>query len=729
MASRSASATGSRMPGVVDQRTIGDHPGDRAAVGLDLEHVRRERPHPRTSPRRHGGRRTTRSPGPTSTPLRRGRPPPAPRAHAAGPGRCARGPPAAGPPREPGSAGGAASPTKCTASTTSRPAGSNRAAVVGRRSAAKCPRRRPPSHPPPPAARPMSSALRPAARGPAAAEGQRHRDEHEGDGDQMRGGEPRLQRLGSAPGVGGHGERVLAHRHQSEGRWVETRVRTCAGSEHRAGPAPSTSRRSDRPRARRRAGSPRRPSRRPAPRVRARLPIATHSPRSLGQAERQRGRGQCRQRRRARPGRWPGRRDQARYAAAPGRTQLRSAAAPSRSSGLEVRRGGAQQGSTRDARDHRCDRECHHDRARTRVPVTLTSHMMAQRAARAPREKTDARPGITTTVSRTFATMGPWRRTDGDSLGCPGAALARVAGCARPVDGPSLVLTLATPGHATGAERPRDPHFVHEVDAVRPGRSASMPVWDITARGRRRLGPGRRAGRSPTAPTTSGWSPAGPGTSSASAPCGRSTRRSSSPATPPCGRCSPPMFATTCWRACPPPVSSVSISGRASMRRLFGYRRALLRPPTSPARRSGARHRRRSARYLEAMGATVVQTERTSRRTSSEGWSPPSSLRAYSVVATGNVVLFPKVETLVAHEELRARLQPGSVAGPRRCGRRRPSRASPSRFPDDEESAREPSARQGGEIVAASPGDVAAFEDAGRAGQRTSWSRTRTRRG
>jgi hypothetical protein len=145
------------------------------------------------------------------------------------------------------------------------------------------------------------------------------------------------------------------------------------------------------------------------------------------------------------------------------------------------------------------------------------------------------------------------------------------------------------------------------------------------------------------------------------------------------------------------------------MRRLFGIGEPLVRPADLVGQKIRSPTSRTVTELLEALGATVVQSTRGTD--GQRGLESTFETAGPGAIATGNVVPFPKVETLVATEGLRSRIQPGQwqVLLDAASATRREQLDS---FPTDVEEARD-YCRAGSDIVAASPSDLAAFEEVG----------------
>ena len=280
-------------------------------------------------------------------------------------------------------------------------------------------------------------------------------------------------------------------------------------------------------------------------------------------------------------------------------------------------------------------------------------------------------------------------------------------GCSQPVDGPILVLTLASPGRReTEANGPCHPtSSSREVDARSAGTMRIDVDWDVNipkgsttgsyqvvahVRRRRHLRP--RA-----------WCPARAwdvlGVTSLRALNTPFLVSSDAAMRAVHGRatCVDDLLAglAGCW------CRGASTSGRASMRRLFGFDEAAA-PPGGPCRAQKIRSPTSKTVTASARGAGCHG--RADRRRSTDGTSADSSRRSSargqgprsSPPATW--CCFPKVETLVADDALRSRLQPGPVADPPRRGSatRRDQLES---FPERRGMGARPSAAGGGEIV------------------------------
>jgi hypothetical protein len=114
---------------------------------------------------------------------------------------------------------------------------------------------------------------------------------------------------------------------------------------------------------------------------------------------------------------------------------------------------------------------------------------------------------------------------------------------------------------------------------------------------------------------------------------------------------------------------------------------------------------------VEALGAVRVEEPRPNPRTQRGLESAYSFVGEHKIVATGNVTFFPKLETLVANDDLRSRLRPDQwqvIVDAATATREKQIES----FPRDDEAAEEFCA-QGGRIVAAAPVDLAALADAG----------------
>ena len=105
-------------------------------------------------------------------------------------------------------------------------------------------------------------------------------------------------------------------------------------------------------------------------------------------------------------------------------------------------------------------------------------------------------------------------------------ALVALPACERQVSGPSLVLRLASPEPATQDTGPPIEWFAAEVDRRSGGTIRIEPVWDVAVAGTTGFDQFTAGKVVDGVPTSWGWSPAVPGTSSVWRAYGRSTRRS-----------------------------------------------------------------------------------------------------------------------------------------------------------------------------------------------------------
>ena len=286
-----------------------------------------------------------------------------------------------------------------------------------------------------------------------------------------------------------------------------------------------------------------------------------------------------------------------------------------------------------------------------------------------------------------------------------------VTSCAQPLDGPSLVLTLATSETRQEANAPEIDMFAHEVDVRSAGKIRIDVAWDLTnpqpdgsdqdlarmvADGTYDLG---------VVPTRA-WDVLGVS----------SLRPINTPFLITSDAAMRAVLAADVRDDLLAGLPAAGVTGidlwPGQLRRLFGIGEPILRPADLAGQQIRSPRSQTVGELLESMGATAVESadlEQDIQR----GMESSFVAATYNVVATGNVVFFPRVETLVAHEELRARLSPGqwevlvdAAAAVRR--------EQPKSFLDDEGGARA-FCEQGGEIVSTSLGEVAAFEDAGRA--------------
>jgi TRAP-type C4-dicarboxylate transport system substrate-binding protein len=286
-----------------------------------------------------------------------------------------------------------------------------------------------------------------------------------------------------------------------------------------------------------------------------------------------------------------------------------------------------------------------------------------------------------------------------------------VTSCAQPLDGPSLVLTLATSETQQEADAPEIDMFAHEVDVRSAGKIRIDVAWDLTnphpggsdqdlarmvADGSYDLG---------VVPTRA-WDVLGV----------TSLRAINTPFLITSDAAVRAVLAADVRADLLAGLPAAGVTGidlwPGQLRRLFGIGEPILRPADLAGQQIRSPRSQTVGNLLESMGATAVETADVDQDTQ-RGLESSFAAATYNVVATGNVVLFPRVETLVADDELRARLEPGQwqvlvdAAAAVRS-------EQPTPFLDDEGGARA-FCEQGGEIVATSTDDVAAFEEAGRA--------------
>jgi TRAP-type C4-dicarboxylate transport system substrate-binding protein len=305
------------------------------------------------------------------------------------------------------------------------------------------------------------------------------------------------------------------------------------------------------------------------------------------------------------------------------------------------------------------------------------------------------------------------RRTTA-TLACLVLALsAAVTSCASPVDGPSLVLTLATSETQQEPNAPEILMFAHEVDVRSAGKIRVDVAWDLT--NPEPAGSDQVLARM----VADGSYDLGVVPSRAWDLLGVSTLRAIN--TPFLITSDAAMRATLASDVRDDLLAGLSAAGvtgldlwPGQLRRIFGIGEPVLRPADLDGAMIRSPRSRTVGELLESLGGTAVETpdleEGTLRGLESSFAAVASA--GYRVIATGNVVLFPRIETLVATDGLRARLDPGQwevLADAAAAVRRDP----PSAFLDDEEGA-QAFCRKGGEIVAAGPDDVAAFEEVGR---------------
>jgi TRAP-type C4-dicarboxylate transport system substrate-binding protein len=284
-----------------------------------------------------------------------------------------------------------------------------------------------------------------------------------------------------------------------------------------------------------------------------------------------------------------------------------------------------------------------------------------------------------------------------------------VAGCSTPVEGPVVVLTLASPDTQDEPNGPAINQFVQQVARRSAGTMRVDVAWDVTPEGDYDWDQvvGRRvaAGEFDLALVPSrAWDVLGV----------TSLQALNTPFLIDSDESMRTVVASELRHDLLEGLSSAGVVGidlwPSEMRRFFGIGEPLL----SLTDFEGADIRTATSRavtaLLEAMGAEVVHTERGSP--GQRGFESSFSITGVGAVATGNVVPFPKIETLVADDALRSRLQPGQwqVLLDAAAATRREQLES---FPSDEELARD-FCREGGEIVAATPSDLTAFEEVGR---------------
>jgi TRAP-type C4-dicarboxylate transport system substrate-binding protein len=296
------------------------------------------------------------------------------------------------------------------------------------------------------------------------------------------------------------------------------------------------------------------------------------------------------------------------------------------------------------------------------------------------------------------------------------AALALVAafavgGCTQPVAGPSLILTLASPDAETDPNGPAIDHFVREVARRSSGTMRIDVDWDITPEGvddwdqvvARSVADGQHdLGLVPSR----AWDVLGV----------TSLRALNTPFLVSSDAAMRAVIRSDLRQGLMAGLPSAGVVGidlwPSDMRRLFGYEEPLLRPADLAGERIRSPTSKTVTAYLEAMGATVVQTTRSPRNQRGLESGFEGAGTGAAIIATGNVVMFPKVESLVAGDELRSRLQPAQwqILLDAASATRRDQLEN---FPGDAAWARQFCAG-GGKIVATSPGDLADFEKVGR---------------
>lgn len=302
--------------------------------------------------------------------------------------------------------------------------------------------------------------------------------------------------------------------------------------------------------------------------------------------------------------------------------------------------------------------------------------------------------------------MGVARRTTATLLGLSVAG-GCVTGCAEPVDGPSVVLTFASPDAETEPNGPAIKQFARELERRSGGTMQIDVAWDVTPEGvddwdqvtAEKIADGTfDLGLVPTR----AWDVLGVTSLQALN-------------TPFLIESDEAMRAVVASDLRPDLLAGLPTAGvtgidlwPSEMRRFFGLDEPLLRP----AEFQGADIRSPTSRtvttYLEALGANVVQTARGAP--GQRGLESSFAIAGAGGIATGNVVPFPKIETLVANDALRSRLHPGQwdVLSDAAAATRRGQLES---FPTEEALAR--TFCESGEIVGASRSDLAAFHEVG----------------
>lgn len=302
--------------------------------------------------------------------------------------------------------------------------------------------------------------------------------------------------------------------------------------------------------------------------------------------------------------------------------------------------------------------------------------------------------------------MGAARRIAATLLGLSVAG-GCVTGCAKSVDGPSVVLTLASPDAATEPNGPAINQFVREVEQRSGGTMQIDVAWDVTPEG---VDDWDQAAAEKVADgtfdlglvPTRAWDVLGV----------TSLQALNTPFLIDSDEAMRAVVASDLRPDLLAGLSTAGVTGidlwPSEMRRFFGLHKPLLRPAAFQGADIRSPTSRTVTAYLEALGANVVQTEKGAP--GQRGLESSFAIAGAGAVATGNVVPFPKIETLVANDALRPRLHPGQweVLLDAAAATRRDQLES---FPTEEALAR--AFCQSGEIVAASRSDLAAFHEVG----------------
>lgn len=304
--------------------------------------------------------------------------------------------------------------------------------------------------------------------------------------------------------------------------------------------------------------------------------------------------------------------------------------------------------------------------------------------------------------------MGLPRRSTAALIGLTLGLACLVAGCAGHVEGPSLVLTLVSPDPPSEPNGPAIQHFAQEVARRSSGTIRIHPVWDLTKEG---VDDWDQVVATAVADGTydlglvpsRAWDVLGV----------TSLRALNTPFLIGSDAAMRAVLASEVRSDLLAGLSSAGVEGidlwPSEMRRFFGIGEPLVRPADFLGEQIRSPTSRTVTALLQELGAKVVQTERGAP--GQRGLESSFATVDIDAVATGNVVPFPKVETLVANDELRSRLQPGQwqVLVDAAAATRRNQLAS---FPTDDDSVRD-FCNKGGRIVAATPLDLADFEKAG----------------
>ena len=287
------------------------------------------------------------------------------------------------------------------------------------------------------------------------------------------------------------------------------------------------------------------------------------------------------------------------------------------------------------------------------------------------------------------------------------SALALAPGCAPPVDGPGLVLSLASPDKPSDSNGPHVQHFVEEVARLSGGSIRIEPVWDVSPHG------------------AHGWDQAtargvADGTWDLGLVPGRAWDE----------------LGVTSLRALDTPflVTSTALLEQVldsdlreellsglpdagvvgldlypeDLRHPVGFEEPLLGPEDYRGEVIRAPRSATTRKLLEALGARVVDDNPSPAR--QRGMETGYDIGTTGI-ATGNVVLFPKTETLVADAEVRERLREDQWAILRKAAANTRAWLF-DELPTEAEAAADFCDR-GGRIVTASPTQLEQLELAG----------------